>query len=266
MSEKWARLKEVVTGMESVLVAYSGGADSALVAKVAFDLLGDRAVAVTARSPSFPSYEWEQSCRVAREIGIRHLSVETHELENPAYRANQGDRCYFCKSELYAILHPKAEELGLTTIVNGTHRDDLADIRPGLKAAAEQRIRSPLVEVGLGKEEIRELSRQLGLSTWNKPSLACLASRLPIGTEVSRERLQRIDRVESGLAGLGFKTFRVRCHEPIARIEVGPEEFSLLLDPEIRQRITKLCHENGFSYAALDLEGYRYGNLSQIHL
>ena len=266
MNPKLLRLKAIVREMESVLVAYSGGADSAFLARVAYDLLGAGAVAVTAVSPSFPSYELLETERVAREIGIRHLLVKTDELEDPSYRANQGNRCYFCKSELYRVLKPKAVELQLRHVANGTNCDDLQEVRHGLQAASEQEIRSPLVEAGLTKAELRELSRQLGLSTADKPALACLSSRFPPGTEVTEERLRRIDRIESGLAGLGFKRFRVRFHEPIARIEVDPNEIGRFVDPLLREKIAGLCRENGFIYAALDLEGYRYGNVSQIRL
>ncbi|MBI2083611.1 MAG: ATP-dependent sacrificial sulfur transferase LarE [Deltaproteobacteria bacterium] len=251
--QKLEKLQEILNGMGSVLVAYSGGVDSAFVAKVAFDLLGDRAVAVTALSPSFPSYEVADLHHVAKGIGIKHLTVETKELENPDYRANRGDRCYFCKSELYQYLIPKAKELGIQVIVNGTNVDDLSDIRPGLKAAQDYQIRSPLVEAGLTKVEIRALSRELGLSTAEKPALACLSSRFPVGTEVTPERLRRIDNIESGLSELGFKVFRARFHEPIVRIELGQDELARLLVSEVREKVDQLCRESGFAHATIDL-------------
>ncbi len=243
--------------MGSVLVAYSGGVDSGFLSKVAVDLLAGKAVAVTAVSPSFPSYERQHCEEFARSIKIRHLIVETHEGEDPLYRANRGDRCYFCKSELYSVLAPLAGELGLAMIVNGTQADDLREIRPGIKAAGEKGIRSPLLEAGFTKAEIRGECRLMGLDLADKPANPCLASRLPVGTEVTPERLRRIDRIESGLASLGFRTFRVRFHEPIARIEVGPEELSRFLEKGIREQVTRLCRENGFDHASLDLEGYR---------
>ncbi|MBI2981358.1 MAG: ATP-dependent sacrificial sulfur transferase LarE, partial [Deltaproteobacteria bacterium] len=178
---------------------------------------------------------------------------ETKELENPDYRANRGDRCYFCKSELYQYLIPKAKELGLKVIVNGTNVDDLSDIRPGIKAAGDYQVRSPLVEAGLTKQEIRDLSRKMGLSTYDKPALACLSSRFPIGTEVTPERLRRIDKIESGLAAIGFKVFRARFHEPVVRIEVGKDEVDRFLDSNIREKVTELCRANGFAHTALDL-------------
>lgn len=264
--EKLQQLQDVLLRCESVLVAYSGGVDSAFVAKVACFVLGEKAVAVTALSPSFPSYEWEQARLVAQQIGIRHLTVETHELDNPRYRENRGDRCYFCKTELYALLKPTAEQLGLRVIANGTNLDDLSDFRPGLKAASEAQILSPLVEVGLTKTEVRQLSQEIGLSIFEKPAQACLSSRFPVGTEVTPERLSRIDRIESGLARIGFKTFRVRFHDPIARIEVGEEEISRFADPSVRKTVMQLCQQNGFAYATLDLAGYRYGNLNPLPL
>jgi uncharacterized protein len=264
MHPKLQHLKRILGQLENALLAYSGGVDSVFLARVAFECLGNRVIALTAVSPSYPSYELEEGRRLARAIGIGHIIVQTRELERPGYRANQGDRCYFCKSELYEVCWNKAKELGIGTVLNGTNLDDLGEIRPGLKAGEENGVRSPLVEAELTKKEIRELSRELGLPTWDKQALACLASRFPPGTEVTEERLRRIDRIESGLVALGFKNFRVRFHEPIARVEVAAEELEKFLDPQVRAEVSRLCRENGFQYATLDLDGYRTGNLNQL--
>ncbi len=264
MNGKLSRLRDIFSKLDKALIAYSGGLDSLFLSKIAFDCLGERVIALTAVSPSFPSYELEGAVRSAKKIGIEHVIIESHELEREEYRANQGDRCYFCKTELYELCLQKANELGISTILNGTNQDDLGDYRPGLQAAHEKKIRSPLLEVGLTKTEIRELARQEGLEAWEKPALACLSSRFPPGTEVTEERLQRIDRIESELVRLGLKHFRVRFHEPIARIEVGSEEMEKFLDPQLRSLISKICHENGFLYASLDLEGYRTGSVNQV--
>ncbi|HEX5037209.1 MAG TPA: ATP-dependent sacrificial sulfur transferase LarE [bacterium] len=264
MTDKLERLGTLLGGLENALIAYSGGVDSVFLAKVAFDRLGKRVKAVTAISPSYPTYELEETQRLAREIGIEHEILRTEELDRPEYRANRGDRCYFCKTELYETMASKAREWGYRWLLNGVNVDDLGDYRPGLKAADENGVRSPLVEAGLTKAEIRELSKSLGLSTWNKPALACLSSRFPPGTEVTEERLGRIDRIESALVGMGFRTVRVRFHEPIARIEVGSEEFERFLDPDTRSRVDRLCRENGFLYSALDLAGYKMGSVNQV--
>ncbi len=264
MKSKLERLQILLRGLDNALIAYSGGVDSLFLARVAHDELKNRVIALTAVSPSYPSYELEEAKKNAEQIGIRHLIVESHELNDPNYRANRGDRCYFCKTELYQIAWEKARELGLSWVLNGVNADDPSDYRPGLKAAEELQVRSPLLEVGLTKQEIRELSRELGLPTWDKQALACLSSRFPAGTEVTEERLKRIDEIESGLVRMGFKSFRVRFHEPIARIEVGPEDFEKILSQEIRETISRLCHENGFLYAALDLDGYRTGSVNPI--
>lgn len=264
MNPKLAELRGILGGLENALIAYSGGVDSVFLAKVARESLGDRVIALTALSPSYPTYELEETKRMAREIGIEHVVVETRELENADYRANRGDRCYFCKTELYQVCAERAKQRGFQWILNGVNTDDLGDYRPGLKAADEWNVRSPLVEAGLSKKEIRDLSRELGLPTWNKQALACLSSRFPPGTEVTAERLRRVDRIETELLHLGFKNFRVRFHEPIARIEIGQDEFERFLNPEVREKIDRICRENGFLYSALDLAGYRTGSVNQV--
>ncbi len=264
MKSKLDHLVQILSKLDNALLAYSGGVDSVFLAKVAYGVLGKRVIALTSVSPSFPSYELEATRALAKSIGIPHMVVETHELDREGYRKNQGDRCYHCKTELYEVCREKAKELGFATILNGTIVDDMVDYRPGLKAAEEGGVRSPLVEAGLSKAEIRVLSRELGLPTWDKQALACLGSRFPPGTEVTLERLQRIDRIESEMIRMGFRNFRVRFHEPIARIETHPDEFALFLEPGIRQRIADLCRDNGFLYTSLDLEGYRSGSLNPL--
>lgn len=264
MTSKLERLRSCLGGLENALIAYSGGVDSVFLLKVACDVLEKRVKAVTALSPSYPTYELEETRSIAHEMGVEHVEISTRELERPDYRANRGDRCYFCKSELYETLAVKAKEWGFRWILNGVNVDDLGDYRPGLKAAEENAVRSPLVEVGLTKAEIRKLSKMLGLRTWDKPALACLSSRFPPGTEVTEERLGRIDRIETALVRMGFAGVRVRFHEPIARIEIGPEAFDRFLDPALRETVDRLCRENGFLYSALDLAGYRMGSVNQV--
>lgn len=266
MNPKLTRLHEILSSMGNALIAYSGGVDSVFLCRVARDCLPNRVIALTALSPSFPSYEWEGAKKIISEIGIPHIVVESHELGREGYRANLGNRCYYCKTELYELCWEKARELGYSVVLNGTNLDDLGDYRPGLKAADEGHIRSPLVEAGMTKSDIREFSRELGLPTWDKQALACLSSRFPPGTEVTEERLKRIDQIESGLSRMGFRKFRVRFHEPIARIEVGVEEMKKMLQPDIREAVHRLCCENGFLYATLDLAGYRMGSLHQIEI
>lgn len=262
MPSKLDHLREILLNLGNALIAYSGGVDSAFLTKVAHDSLGNRVIALTAVSPSYPSYELAAAKKFAEELGVRHLIVNTQELKNENYRANRGDRCYFCKSELYQVCWQKADELKLSHVLNGTILDDLGDVRPGLAAASERKIRSPLVEAGFTKKEVREYSRDLGLAIWEKPALACLSSRFPPGTEVTEEKLKRIDRIETELVLLGFKQFRVRFHEEIARIEVGPDEVAQCLDTELRKKISHVAHENGFRYVTLDLDGYRTGSVN----
>ena len=260
--DKFSKLQDILRSFPGVLVAYSGGVDSAFLAKVAYDCLGDRAVALTALSPSYPTYEWEAAQETARWIGIRHLSLQTNELKDPRYRANRGDRCYFCKTELFEVCKDKAHELGIETIVSGVIVDDWGDFRPGLQAGEEQKVKTPLVDAGLTKLEIRERAKKMGLPVWDKPALACLSSRFPPGTEVTEERLKRIDAIETELHRMGFRQFRVRFHEPVARIEVGPEEFARFIESGAREKISEVCRQNGFSFTALDLDGYRMGSVN----
>lgn len=246
----------------SVLVAYSGGTDSAFVLKVAHDVLGPRAVALTAVSPALAPAEKDEAVRVAREIGAEHVLVESHELDDPGYAANPTNRCYHCKSELYRLTEPERERRGLSVTANGTNVDDLGDVRPGLQAAREAGVRSPLVEAGLTKADVRRLAKALGLSIWDKPAAACLASRIPHGTAVTADRLAQIGRFEASLKGLGFRQVRVRYHGDAARIETTAEELGRAV--ELRHAIVAAGKAAGFPFVALDLEGYRMGSFNEL--
>jgi uncharacterized protein len=260
-ADKLDALRRVIRAYESALVAFSGGADSALVLKVAVDELGPRARALTAVSPTMAQREQHDARAFAAGLGVAHDVVHSHELERPGFKMNPTDRCYHCKAELLDIAQPVADQLGLKTVLLGTNVDDLGDHRPGLTAANERGARHPLVEAGLSKADVRAVSRALGLSTWDKPQLACLSSRFPYGTEITPERLQRIDRFEDGLRQLGFRQLRVRYHDTIARLEL--EGAALLAAVEKRLEIVALGKSCGFTYVALDLEGFRSGAMNE---
>ncbi|GAX40400.1 ExsB family protein [Tolypothrix sp. NIES-4075] len=264
LTEKLEQLRTLFREMEQALIAYSGGIDSTLVAKIAYDVLGDRALAVTAVSPSLLPEELEEAILQAATIGISHQIVQTHEMENPNYTSNPVNRCYFCKSELHDTLKPLALKLGYPYVVDGVNADDLHDYRPGIQAAKERGARSPLAEVNISKVEVRQLSQQLGLPWWDKPAQPCLSSRFPYGEEITVAKLQRVGRAEIYLRKLGLKNLRVRSDGDTARIELPPEqikEFVLTTDlPTIVSAFQKL----GFIYVTLDLEGYRSGKLNQV--
>ena len=258
---KEARLRAVVRGYGSALVAFSGGADSALVLKIAADELGARARGLLAVSPSLARRERGAAEQFARDVGAPLDVIESQELERPGYAANPTDRCYHCKAELLDLARAHAERLGFAVVLLGTNLDDLGDHRPGLQAASERGAKHPLVEAGLHKSEVRELSRRLGLGTWNKPQLACLSSRFPYGTEITRERLEQVDRLEEGLHDLGFGQLRVRFHDTVARIELEPAELGRAL--ELRGEIVRIGQAAGFRYVTLDLMGFRSGSLNE---
>ncbi len=265
MSEqKLVELRSLFVGMEKALIAYSGGIDSTLVAKVAYDVLGDRALAVTAKSPSLLPEELEDATIQAATIGISHRVVETHEMDNPNYASNPVNRCYFCKSELHDTLKPLALELGYPYVVDGVNADDLQDYRPGIQAAKERGARSPLAELGISKMEVREIARSIGLSCWNKPAQPCLSSRFPYGEEITIPKLNRVGRAEIYLRKLGYENVRVRSQEDTAKIELPADLIQKFIAENSLTELVTTFQSFGFMYVTLDLEGYRSGKLNQV--
>ena len=257
-------LKEIISNMGSVIVAYSGGVDSAFLAITANQVLGRQALAVTAKSPSLAPAELKGALDLARRFGLNHRVIETNEVERPEYLANNPNRCFFCKDELYTHLTDLALTERLAWVANGTNSDDLGDFRPGLEAAKQYGVRSPLVEASLTKEEIRAFSKAMDLPVWDKPAQACLSSRIPYGTPVSVEALTRIAQAEEFLRGLGLKQLRVRHHGTVARIEVPPEDFASLLSDETRNEIATRFKAIGYPYVTLDLNGFRSGSMNEV--
>ena len=254
-----ARLAEI----PSLIVALSGGADSAYLSWTAHKALGARALSVTALSPSYSAHDRAIVEEFVGKLGVRHEFIETHEMDNPAYRANAPDRCYFCKDELFSSLDELAQERGFAAVAYGVNADDTLDFRPGHRAATEHQVLAPLLDAGLAKADIRLLSKRAGLPTWDRPASACLASRLPYGTEVTSERLGLVERGEAALRALGFRQFHVRLHDRLARIEISPEEMPRALAPEMAAAMVDRLKAAGFTYVALDLEGYRQGSLNE---
>ena len=263
LEQKERTLLTPLAELSSVIVALSGGADSAYLAWAARHALGERALSVTALSASFSAYDREMVEDFVRKLGVRHEFVETNEMDNPAYRKNAADRCYFCKDELFNVLDDLALTRGIEAVCYGVNADDTLDFRPGHRAASEHRVLAPLLDAQLTKSEIRTLSERAGLPTWDRPASACLSSRLPYGTEVTPERLALVERGEAALRDLGFRQFRVRLHDKLARIEISPEEMPLAFAPDMAARISQRLKAAGFTYVALDLEGYRQGSSNE---
>jgi len=263
IDSKETALDRALRELPSVIVAYSGGVDSAFLAYAAHRALGDRALAVTADSPSYPERHRQIAFDVAREFGFAHLVIQTSEMARPEYRANPANRCYYCKHELYTHLSVLARERGIPVIVDGSNADDRGDYRPGRQAAREFGVRSPLDEADLTKDEIRELSRRAGLPTWDEPASACLSSRIPYFSEVTDEKLRMIERAESVLRGLGFRICRVRHHDTLARIELGQDEIARALEPATAETIDRELRAIGYAHVTVDLRGYRLGSLNE---
>jgi len=262
MIDKERALRDTLSSLGTVIVAYSGGVDSAYLACIANDTLGSRALAVTADSPSYPQHHRQMAVQIAERFGLHHEIIQTQELERPEYRANPANRCYFCKHELYTHLMRIAADRH-AVVVDGNNADDRGDYRPGRQAAREFGVRSPLDEANLAKEEIRELSRRIGLPTWDEPASACLSSRIPYHDEVTNEKLRTIEGAEEALRALGFRVCRVRHHGELARIELGRDELARALDPEITTAIVRALKAVGYRYVTIDLQGYRMGSLNE---
>ena len=262
--EKLNKLKMILKDMGSVLIAYSGGVDSTYLLAVSKEVLGEDVLAVTARSETYPLREYQQAKGIVEQLQVNHLTITTQELEYPNFATNPTNRCYFCKKELFTKLKKIAEKHHMINIADGSNADDVHDFRPGMQALEELRVRSPLKEAGLTKKDIRLLSRQLNLPTWDKPAYACLSSRFPYGTQITIDNLQMVEEAENFLYDLGFKQVRVRHHDTIARIEITPELIRNVVTDDVRLRIVEKLKKIGYHYVTLDIEGYRTGSLNEV--
>jgi uncharacterized protein len=264
IDEKVTRLQVLLRELPSALVAFSGGVDSTFLLKVAVEALGPRCLALTTVSPTTPADDLAEARRLAAAFGVEHVVVDADELRIPGYAENPTNRCYFCKDNLFVICHAEAARRGMAAVLDGANVDDLGDHRPGLRAAAEQGVRHPLVEAGFTKADVRAASRRLGLPSWDRPSSPCLSSRFPYGTAITREGLERVAAAERFLRARGFRELRVRHHERVARVEVPVEEMRRLLEPGMREDIVRELKRLGFTWVSLDLEGFRSGSLNEV--
>jgi len=260
---KYNKLKEIIRNAESLAVAFSGGVDSTFLLKVAHEVLGDKVVAVTAQSSTYPEREYKIAENFAKELGVKHVVIVSEELDIDGFSSNPVNRCYYCKKELFTKVHEVAKEHKVNYVADGSNMDDMGDYRPGLKAVNELKVISPLKEAGLTKDDIRALSKELNLPTWNKQAFACLASRFPYGHEITKEKLSMVDKAEQILLDLGFRTVRVRHHENLARIEVAAEEMKKFYNEELMNEIYEAFKKIGFNYVSLDLKGYRTGSMNE---
>jgi uncharacterized protein len=265
VSEKYERLRHILSDLGSVAIGFSGGIDSTLLIRVATDVLGDRALAVIGRSETYPTREFEEALTTARQFGSPYRVVNTEETDNLKFRENPLNRCYFCKTELFGKLHALAESEGIRWVADGTIVDDLGDFRPGMKAKSEQNVRSPLLESGFTKNDVRVLAKHLGIPTWDKPSFACLSSRFPYGFGITKENLMKVDAAETFMRDNGFRSFRVRHHDDrTARIELGPQEFHRVFDDAFRSALVQHFKSLGYNYVTLDLQGFRSGSMNEV--
>jgi len=265
VDQKYQKLKEILTEMSSVAVAFSGGVDSTFLLKVACDTLGaDHVVALTAVAPIIPTFEVDQSKKLASALGVIHRLIQNQALDHPAFAHNSPDRCYHCKHMIFSRFLDELKQLGISILVDGSNVDDMSDYRPGHKALQELGVRSPLLEAGLTKQDIRDLSQRLNLPTWNMQPLACLATRFPYGTPITLASLEKIERCEDWLREQGFSNYRVRCHDQLARIEIAPDDFPRLLQTGLRESLTSTFKANGFDYVTLDLQGFRSGSMNEV--